>query len=118
MLAIPFDPSMKAAALCGKKTCTSRNEVYGNPGDTFPLDDCFFELQSVKRKSLGFVARCLYRAEGFESEEEFKNFWMKLHPKKRYDPGHTVYVHFFALFARVEPVDAMRRLREDAERRR
>ena len=91
----PFALDMKRAALDGRKSCTSRTKVYGVVGDSFFLGNVCFELLEVKKATLGFIARFLYNAEGFNSPAEFKAKWVALHPRKRWNPRQVVFVHFF-----------------------
>lgn len=95
----PFDDDMALAAFNGMKFCTSRNKTYGRKGDTFYIGlggtVKWFEIIAIERLPLAYVAKCLYFVEGFKTEEEFINKWMKLHPVKGWLPSQEVYVHWF-----------------------
>lgn len=92
---IPFSEQFRDPMLRGRKNFTTRNKRYGKAGDTFPAFGAGFVLQKVTKIPLGYVARFLYRGEGFDTPEAFIRCWQKLHPRKGYVPGQSVYVHFF-----------------------
>ncbi len=54
----------------------------------------------------------LYHCEGFKPPEAFVACWDRLHPRKRWQPEQTVWVHFFErcmpIFARREEVANVR----------
>ena len=94
-IVIPFSPAMVEAALTGLKLCTSRNKVYGYMGDCFFIGNTRFQIIGVQKMPLYIVVNYLYIPEGFGTPEEFKETWLRLHPRKGLDPNHEVYVHFF-----------------------
>ena len=98
---IPFHEDMAFQILAGRKTCTSRNKRYGNPGDTFNVRDeteeTVCELTEVKKEKLQTVAYEYYRAEGFNSVEGFVDKWNEIHPRKGYQPLQEVWLHIFKL---------------------
>jgi len=75
-ITIPFnDWSMKR--LRGyRKRATSRNKRYGNVG-------------------LAFVRDHFYHEEGCDSEDEFIAIWNEIHPRKKFDDEHKVWLHLF-----------------------
>jgi len=95
LIDIPFSPEMAQAALEGRKCCTSRNKVYGKPGDRFPIEGVLFMIGDVSPNLLEDVAYQLYREEGFDEPRGFIDIWGRLHPQKGYRPEQTVYTHWF-----------------------
>jgi hypothetical protein len=92
---LPFKKQFKELMITGSKTMTSRNKQYGNPEDTFIAFDTIFTIVKVSRELLDIVANSYYKQEGFESPEEFKEIWAKIHPIKGWDPEQIVWVHEF-----------------------
>ncbi len=89
---IPFLPEFREAMLTDQKTMTSRFKRYGDVGDEFEAFGGRYRLLRVERISLGWVACCYWRAEGFESEQAFWVCWRKIH-LTRHDPNLKVWVH-------------------------
>jgi len=98
-LHIPFQPEFKALMLSGKKTATTRPKRYGYPGDRFPAFGRTFVLTQVQRVYLDIVAHYHYLEEGFNSFDEFVNYWNRLHPRRTYqkEPTRVVFFHIFNL---------------------
>ncbi len=100
-ITIPFHPEMVDAIFAGKKTFTSRTKRYGDVGDTFTLKrngiiiTCC--LNFILRYGLLFVATNFYEKEGFDSPEQFLEYWNKLHPRRGYAPDQQVWVHIFGI---------------------
>jgi hypothetical protein len=92
---IPFQPDMKELVLSGDKTCTSRNQFYGETGDYFYISGHKFILKSISSVPLGYVARNLYKEEGFINPAGFIKKWNEIHPIRRYDPCQTIWLHEF-----------------------
>lgn len=92
---IPFSPEMRDAILQGNKKCTSRYRQYGRIGDVFTVMGYPYRITNVINPVLKFVRDNLWKEEGFSSPLAFENFWIKLHPRKRYFPDQRVYTHFF-----------------------
>ena len=92
---IPFQPDIKEFVLLGSKTCTSRNQLYGEIGDYFHIDGHRFVLTAVSSAPLGYVARNKYEQEGFINPAGFIKKWNEIHPIRRYDPNQIVWLHEF-----------------------
>lgn len=94
---LQFTPEMESAILGGRKCCTSRRERYGNPGDRFIVGDMIYQIVDVLRVDLGEVAEAYFRLEGFDSVQEFRDFWNRRY-KVPDNAWEMVYVHFFSRF--------------------
>jgi hypothetical protein len=92
---IPFQPDMKELVLSGDKTCTSRNQLYGETGDFFYINRNRFVLTDVRSAPLGYVARNLYKEEGFMNPAGFIKKWNEIHPIRRYNPNQIIWLHEF-----------------------
>lgn len=92
---IPFQPDMKELVLSGNKTCTSRNQLYGETGDWFYIDRHKFTITATSSAPLGYVAKNKYKEEGFESPAGFIKKWNEIHPIRRYDPCQIVWLYEF-----------------------
>lgn len=92
---IPFQSHWLHKMLVGIKTCTTRTKRYGNPGDKFTHFGANFIILSIEKYRLDYVAEFLYRQEGYDSLNEFKNEWLRLHPIKGWVPNQIVFTHFF-----------------------
>ncbi len=92
---IPFQEEFRDRMLDGKKTCTSRTKRYGEVGDTFEAFGAELRIAITHKHPLYNVADILYEQEGFDTPEEFKACWIKLHPRRGFDPEQKVWVHFF-----------------------
>ena len=92
---IPFMESFKDMMLTDKKVCTSRNKIYGDPGDTFKIFGAKFKLICVAELPLDIVAEYFYTQEGCETPDNFRIVWVDLHPRKGWDPDQRVFTHFF-----------------------
>lgn len=90
---IPFNSWSKTRILNNTKKATTRYKKYGNPGDVFEVNDTQYELDLVIRVPLWFVVEELYRSEGAASQEELKEVWKSIHPKKGYRPFDLVWYH-------------------------
>lgn len=90
----------------GKKTCTTRVPAFRwyrwykrKIGRILLAEDgkgnkTAIKLTNVLKTTLGYVASNFYSEEGFDSEEEFKEVWLKLH-YKHWRPRNSVCVLFF-----------------------
>lgn len=94
---IPFKDRFKEVMLSGQKIMTSRTNCYGSLGDTFQAFGRTFEITSCRTMRLGYVANQYYREEGFDSREDFIEFWATIHPIAGYKQDQIVYVHEFKL---------------------
>jgi len=103
-ITIPFnDWSMKR--LRGyRKRATSRNKRYGNVGDRFVVAVRFneetvhvklYEITHIERVTLAFVRDHFYHEEECDSEDEFIAIWNEIHPRKKFDDEHKVWLHLF-----------------------
>ena len=91
----PFSEQFKVNMLLGNKTKTSRNKKYGNAGDTFKIFGETFTITEIKKEKLDVIKNKYYREEGFFSPIDFENIWIKLHPRKGWEPDKLVFVHSF-----------------------
>lgn len=91
---IPFDNRFYDKIATGKKTWTSRNKRYGHPGDYFYLRGTKYYLIDVVKLPLGLVAEH-FEEEGFESKKEFIDFWVQIHPRRKFNGDEEVFVHIF-----------------------
>lgn len=94
---IPFQLEFKEPMLSGKKTMTTRPKKYGQPGDWFKAFGATFLLTEVYQVHLNLVAFTCYNEEGFNSPQEFRECWDKLHPHVTFEekPNRPVYLHRF-----------------------
>jgi hypothetical protein len=94
---LPFQVEFKDRMLSGKKTSTTRPRRYGRPGDWFRAFGAIFILTEVYQAHLNVVAFTCYGEEGFNSSDEFRTCWNKLHPNVTFEerPNRTVYLHRF-----------------------
>lgn len=99
-----FVREMKKAVLEGRKTCTTRSEPKGKVGDRWPLENKIFEYTAIEQHSLNYVAEHLYREEGFNTPDEFRNAWCRYHrmrpeghPKEHPYWKQSKWTHWFKL---------------------
>lgn len=92
---IPFLPEFKERMLNNQKTATTRTKKYGNCGDLFSAFGSSFQLTKVDRVYLQDVASTFYKQEGFNSQQEFCDIWIKIHPRKGYQFDQKVWLHQF-----------------------
>lgn len=85
----------------GIKIATSRTKRYGYAGDTFIAFGRCFVLISIDKKPLSEIANHHFEEEGFNTPQEFIDFWNKLHPKKKFQVGQYVYFHKFQSASKV-----------------
>ena len=81
--------------LSGRKICTTRTKRYGRVGDIFKAFREKFEIINVDKYFLGQATFLFSYKDGFESPDEMKEFWKKLHSRKGFDPQQKVFVHWF-----------------------
>ena len=93
---IPLDNQWRAAMLNGRKTCTSRTKAYGAEGGTFGAFGGEFILTEVRELTLETVCFEHYLEEGCHSPLEFRNVWIKLHPRVGFVPEQVVHCHWFS----------------------
>ena len=89
------------------KTCTSRNKKYGNVGDTFEVvllngNTNHYKLTHVERVTLGFVRDHFYEKEGCDNPKHFEKIWVEIHPGKKFDQNHKVWLHCFKFMKSVK----------------
>lgn len=101
-----FHPAMVLALLDGRKCCTTRTKRIGHAGDVFTVEGMsgvHFRIISVKELQLRSVRDYHYLEEGFNSPEEFEEFWKMTH--KGYFRESRVYkVYRFASILNDLPV--------------
>ena len=90
---IPFREDMAIKSIIGRKTGTSRNTRYGDPGDEFELKGVEFRLKKVTKQYLNTIASARYSEEGFDSPQEFMDIWVELHPRAGWEPHKRVWFH-------------------------
>ncbi len=88
---------LEEKVLKGEVRCTARNLVKGYPGETFHMRGNFSPVElmvvSLWYWPLGRVRDLLYPIMGFESPEQFQEYWT--HIKHEFNEERHVYVHFF-----------------------
>jgi hypothetical protein len=94
---MPFRPEFEGSMRSGRKKATTQTKPYGEPGDWFEAFGMIFVLTWVYKTMLESVAYHFYFEEGFESRQEFIDYWNRLHPRVKYGdrPERTVYLHRF-----------------------
>lgn len=63
----------------GIKTCTTRSAYLGNVGDLFFVRGSLYEIKALERRTLGDIARYLWKEEGTASEQDFIDIWIDIH---------------------------------------
>lgn len=94
LVEIPFSPEMARAALDGRKCCTSRREVKGDPGDEFGVEGVRFRLLDVQMMHVRDITEKLFRLEGFKSRFTCSQTLHYLYPGM--SGSDSLWVHFFA----------------------
>jgi len=95
LIALKFSPDMEDAIISGKKCCTTRDEVKGNPGDMFVVRDRLYQIVDVLPVHVsGEFLRGNFRIEGFKTSFNFTDTLSEIYPNLKF--GDLVYVHFFA----------------------
>ena len=92
---IPFNEWSKDKLDKFIKNATSRNKQYGEKGDTFDYDGVRYEIVFVAKLPLWFIAKYLFKSEGAESDVEFIEVWIGIHPRARWTPNKEVFYHYF-----------------------
>ena len=92
---VPFNSWSKDKLKKGLKHATSRNKKYGNPGDTFQVEDKTYKLEMVVKLPLEFIAKELYNSEGCRDQYEFMKVWKDIHPRAGWTPDKMVWYHYF-----------------------
>jgi hypothetical protein len=92
---MPFKPEFQVAIRHGHKRMTSRNRVYGKIGDTFEAFGMLFQITEVFQSTLEDVATKYWELEGLKNENEFREVWKKIHPRRGFVPEQLVWVHRF-----------------------
>ena len=99
LLTIPFLPEFKDKLADGRKTATSRNKKYGQPGDQFQAFGMIFQLEFVLRVPLVFIGRFFVKQEGCKDFNEFRCVWDRIHPIEGYYVGiakdKRIWLHIF-----------------------
>lgn len=79
----------------GQKTCMICYVTKGIPGQCFRYFDRLYVILWIQERSLREVAEYLFLQEGCNSPEEFKEAWVRLHPKTPWVPTKRVIAHHF-----------------------
>lgn len=87
---ILFDPKFKAKMLDGTKNVTTRQEIKGMPDTIFRAFDATFMIIGIKQAPLTWIIQNMWKSEGFDSEEECRNYLTK-----RYNTYGKFWLHFF-----------------------
>jgi hypothetical protein len=95
MISLSFSPEMEKAVLEGRKICTTRREIHGQPGDLFQIRDRNFVIIDVVEGALSDISKYYYLLEGFSEPLEFCDFWTRRYGV-RWNGCQNGYVHFFA----------------------
>jgi len=97
-ITVKFHPDMIRALFdCGKDR-TSRFRKLGEVGNQFSLThpetgECrTWAITDISKHTLGKVSAYMYNQEGFISQDDFMQFWMKIYPD-RSSPDLMLYVH-------------------------
>jgi len=89
-----FTREMEEAIQSDRKVCTSRREQHGTPGDVFTVRTVDYQIVDVLRVELAEIATLFYRLEGFDSPQEFRDFWVRIYGEP-FSGWDMAYVHFF-----------------------
>ncbi len=54
-----------------------------------------FVITEVVTAMLGRIINEYWEIEGFRSSQEFRDYWIKIHPRKKFVPGQIVHMHKF-----------------------
>jgi hypothetical protein len=54
-----------------------------------------FVIMEVLTATLGRIINEYWEIEGFASRHEFLDYWIKIHPRKKFVPGQVVHMHRF-----------------------
>ena len=94
---IPFLPEFEEPMKYFQKWMTTRRKKYGRVWDTFTIFGEQFTIVAQFRCPLHQVAHDLYKAEGCESVEAFKEVWNRIHRIKGYEKQKLewFWVHVF-----------------------
>lgn len=87
---ILFDPKFRAKMLDGTKNVTTRQEIKGMPDTIFRAFDATFMIIGIKQAPLTWIIQNMWKSEGFDSEEECRNYLTK-----RYNTYGKFWLHFF-----------------------
>jgi hypothetical protein len=79
----------------GRKTCMMCYMRKGIPGQCFRYYGGIYVILWIQERTIESVARYLFRQEGCDSPEEFKEAWQRLHPLTPWLPKKVVTVHHF-----------------------
>jgi hypothetical protein len=95
---IPFTPWSEERILKGLKKSTSRYDKYAKVGDIFSIDGKKFYVNLVVKLPLWFIRNELYKTEGCETEKEFEDIWIDIHPKRGFIMEDNVWYHHFTVY--------------------
>jgi len=91
---MPFRRAFEDAIKTGKKTATTRNRPYGEPGAVLSTEWGDIRLLSVEQWKLGDVKRELWREEGCVNAEHFESVWRSIH-RGHWSADTVAWVHRF-----------------------
>lgn len=88
-------PKLVEAARAGRKTQQRRNGLYAYPGETFELDGDRFKVTHVERRRIGDMTDVEARAEGYPSNDAYKDLILRMHKGMVWNGEDLVWVHTF-----------------------
>lgn len=88
-------PKLVEAARAGRKTQQRRNGLYAYPGEIFKLDGDRFKVTRVERRRVGDMTDVKARAEGYPSNDAYKDLIPRMHKGMVWDDEALVWVHCF-----------------------
>jgi len=96
LIKIPFNEKFIIPIARGQKVYTTRTKKYGYIGDYFYATKgrrikC--KITNIAKVRLGFIAEKLFWNEGFNSPQEFKEFWLTIH--RKWQPEKEYWLHSF-----------------------
>ena len=93
LIKIKFNSEMERAIIEGRKCCTTRDEIKGNIGDLFRVNDRMYRIIQVDEIDL-FYSSAMANAEGFKSDIEYLDCMSEIYPDLV--ECSPVFIHHFA----------------------
>ena len=93
LIKIKFNSEMERAIIEGRKCCTTRDEIKGNIGDLFRVNDRMYRIIQVDEIDL-FYSSAMANAEGFKSDIEYLDCMSEIYPDLV--ECSPVFIHYFA----------------------
>lgn len=95
LVRIPYKVRFRESLTHDVKVQTARFQKMGNVGDVFLAYGHRFIIDAVYKLDVETVARDFWADEGCDSEQDFRNVWREIHPKRQFISTETPYVHRF-----------------------